>query len=57
MATKHVQFADESQEQIVSVFGCEQDPEVFANLGEVEEDDPRLVAFMAPLNFDPFKAQ
>lgn len=41
----YVQFSDDNKE-IISVFDCPQDPETRANLGEVEEDDPRYIKFM-----------
>lgn len=41
----YVQFSDDKKE-IISVFAGPQDPEVWSNQGEVEEDDPRYIAFM-----------
>lgn len=48
---KHIQFADEKEEEIVSVFCGEQDKDRLNFLGEVEETDPRYVAFLSRLNF------
>ena len=48
MATIHVQFADASKSKVVSVFAGPQDPDYFANLGEVADDDPRYLAFIRP---------
>lgn len=48
----HVQFSADGKE-IISVFAGlhpgvpPQDPDVYPNQGEVEEDDPRYVKFMA----------
>lgn len=50
----HVQFADSNEEVIIASFGCEQDPNVYPNLGEVEGDDPRYVAFEATLTKGQF---
>lgn len=49
--TIHVQFEDETEANICTVFCGPQDPEVWANLGEVEQDDPRYVEFMAGFAF------
>lgn len=43
---KHVQFKDTSNEVVIASFGCEQDPDVYPNLGVIQEDDPRYVAFL-----------
>lgn len=51
----YVQFSEDNKE-IVSVFAgihpgvAPQDPEVYPNQGEVDEDDPRYVAFMEIAN-------
>ncbi|SAK88303.1 hypothetical protein AWB77_04770 [Caballeronia fortuita] len=52
--TVFVQFADSTEKRIVSVFGCEQDPSVWPNQGQVGDDDPRLEAFQngLPDQFD-----
>lgn len=44
----YVQFSDNSKVKIISVFGCPQDPQVWPNQGEVEEEDPRLIDFLNP---------
>lgn len=41
----YVQFSDDKKE-IVSVFGSPQDPKNYKNLGEVEENDPRLIEYI-----------
>ena len=41
----HVQFSDETKTKIISWFNCQQDASEWDNLGEVEDDDPRLVEF------------
>ena len=43
--TRYVQFSDETEIEIVSVFCGPQDPKIHDNLGEVEEDDPRYLEF------------
>lgn len=43
-----VQFSDDTHTRIVSVFANAQDPEIYPNQGEVEEDDPRYQAFIHP---------
>lgn len=40
----HVQFCKDKKE-IMSVFDCPQDPKVYADLGEVE-NDPRYIEFI-----------
>ena len=40
---KHVQFSDETCTEIVGVFLSPQSPEFYLHLGEVEDDDPRLL--------------
>ncbi|GMG89679.1 hypothetical protein Cmtc_08990 [Cupriavidus sp. TKC] len=44
----YVQFADATEKTIASVFGAPQDPEVYANLGEIDDADPRYLAFAKP---------
>lgn len=36
----------EDEKRVISVFGSPQDPEVYSNLVEIEEDDPRYVDFI-----------
>lgn len=43
-----VQFEDEQQLKVTSVFGNAQDPEVFPNQGMVSDDDPRYLEFISP---------
>lgn len=45
---KYVQFSDESQTKIISVFAGPQDPEYWPNMGEVEDDDQRYLDFINP---------
>lgn len=45
----YVQFKDETESEICSVFGCRQDPDHHENLGEVERDDDRLIQYWASL--------
>jgi hypothetical protein len=45
---KYVQFSDETQTTIIRVFGSPQDPSWYTNLGEVEDDDPRYLAYLNP---------
>ena len=47
MSVVYVQFKDEEKAVIVSVFASPADPEYYKYLGEVEDDDERLVAFWA----------
>lgn len=46
----HVQFADETESEIVSFFACSQDPEVYDHLGQVEANDPRWHEYYAKLS-------
>ncbi len=48
---KYVQFSNETHTAVVGVFAGPQDPEVWPNMGEVEDDDPRHIAYL-----DSFKA-
>lgn len=41
-----VQFADETESVIVSIFSCEQDPDAHPFQGVVAFDDDRLIAYM-----------
>lgn len=45
MTTIFVQFADSTESVIASVFGSQQDPNVYANLGTVDLTDPRWKTF------------
>ncbi|WP_185045189.1 hypothetical protein [Pseudomonas brassicacearum] len=38
-------FVQLEDDQVIATFGCEQDPEQFPCVVEVENDDPRLVAY------------
>lgn len=48
MTTIYVQFYDPSQEKIINAFSSPQDETVWPNMGEVEEDDQRYIAFINP---------
>ena len=48
MGKVFVQFSDESQARVSSVFGCGQDPDTFPNQGEIDDDDARYTAFLLP---------
>lgn len=43
-----VQFEDSKKNKIVSVFEGPQSEEDFPNQGQVEDDDPRYLAFIEP---------
>ncbi|KAB0509695.1 tail fiber assembly protein [Pseudomonas moorei] len=45
---QYVQFSDSSEVSVVSVFGNPQDPGEYPNQGEVQDDDPRYLAFINP---------
>lgn len=44
----YVQFADDTEEKIIGVFGSPQNPDYWTNMGEVEDTDPRYLAFIHP---------
>lgn len=46
---KHVQFEDESEEKVVAVFGCAQDPDARQFMAEVEDNDARFLAYVESL--------
>lgn len=48
MTTIYVQFSDNSETTVVSVFGNAQDPAVFPNQGEIADTDSRYLAFLHP---------
>jgi len=39
---------DETGTKVISVFGGPQDPDVYTNLAELEDDDQRYLDFMSP---------
>jgi hypothetical protein len=41
-----VQFSDQSQQEVIAIFGCPQNEEAWPNQGEVADDDPRLLSFI-----------
>ena len=46
----YVQFSDQASTQIVSVFASPQDPDVFANYGEVDDSDARWGIYYTSLD-------
>jgi hypothetical protein len=50
-----VQFQDATNQVVIASFSCEQDPAIYPHQGEVEEDDPRYLAFIAAFPKDPFQ--
>ncbi|MNR11322.1 hypothetical protein D3C85_1276150 [compost metagenome] len=46
MAQKFVQFSDETETVIVSVFGVPQDDSIYPHQGNVDETDERHISFM-----------
>jgi hypothetical protein len=57
-STIYVQFADSTDEEIISVLASPQDPKFYPNQGTVLSDDPRYVAFYdnTPANPPSLKA-
>jgi hypothetical protein len=51
MKKLNVQFADESEQIVVSVFAEPQNPDDHPHQGEVSDDDPRYLEFIT-LKFD-----
>lgn len=47
--TIYCQFSDASQETIIAVFGCHQDPASYPNQGAEPSDDERYIAFFDSL--------
>ncbi|MFU0874626.1 hypothetical protein ACM26E_12215 [Kluyvera cryocrescens] len=45
MSVVYVQFSDEKETEIVSVFASPADPDYYHFLGEVDESDERLTIF------------
>lgn len=45
---KYVQFSDETETVITMEFGGLPNPQYWPNIGEVEDDDPRYLAFINP---------
>lgn len=48
MTMQYVQFSDSTETLIVSWSAGPQDPAIYGNLGQVEEDDPRYLAYLSP---------
>jgi hypothetical protein len=48
MTAIHVQFADLTEQTIISYFAGPQDPDVWPNQGEIEDSDPRYLALLSP---------
>lgn len=57
MATVYVQFSDETETVVVSVFSGPQDTFYFPFQGELEDDDPRYIAYIDPGSTPAGKAQ
>lgn len=55
MTMIYVQFADATQDRVISYFGCPQDEEAFPNQGEIDTSDPRWKAYYDAQ--DPFWIQ
>jgi hypothetical protein len=49
--TIFVQFSDATKSAITSVFACEQDPDEHPHQGNVDESDPRYLAFIEACPF------
>lgn len=49
MASLFVQFADDTEEVIVSYFPAQQDPKVYPHQGTVDTSDPRWRVFWEAL--------
>lgn len=50
---KYVQFSDESETLVVSVFASVQASDAWPNQGEVEDDDSRYLAYLKSLQPSP----
>ena len=50
MTTLNVQFADATEQAIVSYFNSQQDPDAWPNYGTVESSDPRWSAYFKAQN-------
>lgn len=48
----NVQFADETEQTIISFFSVVQNPQTFPNQGQVEADDPRWAEFYHSIPVD-----
>lgn len=48
MTIAYIQFSDETETKIVSVFGGPQDPNVYPNQGEIEDTDQRYLDYFNP---------
>ncbi|MFP3186465.1 MAG: hypothetical protein RXR20_34395 [Paraburkholderia sp.] len=49
MTTLNVQFADSTDETIISIFGCAQDTTVYPNQGTIDTSDARYKTYFATL--------
>lgn len=54
--TKYVQFSDSTHTVVVGVYGGPQPEGWHENYGEVEDDDPRYLAYVEPWNTPAGKA-
>ncbi|WP_420105493.1 hypothetical protein [Herbaspirillum huttiense] len=42
----YVQFSDDTETEVISVFAGPQDPETFPHQATLDDDDPRYLAFI-----------
>lgn len=49
MTTIFVQLSDESENSIISVFGCQQDSSAYPNQGKVETTDTRYLDYLSAM--------
>lgn len=47
MGTVFVQFSSSEKSLVIAIFGCAQNDDNYPNQDEVEESDPRYIAFIA----------
>lgn len=52
MSIVYVQFSDEKETEIVTVFASQADPDYYPFLGEVDESDKRLSEFYKTVRRD-----
>lgn len=49
----YVQFSGPDETEVAAAFQSPQDPDVWPNMAEVEDDDPRLAAYLNPPQPEP----
>lgn len=47
----YVQFTDNTDTEILAVFSCPQDPDVYPNQATIDDSDPRYIAFKQRAGF------